>query len=650
GNLAFIEEVAPRVFVFSSRPDAADTPYENSNRTWFYFRFWRRPKDDPTPRSPCMSSPAPSPSVRGNRNEDSSSDESSESTDSDCEVSASDVPPAPPNHVTFLMANYPSPNKAVKNGVAPIMRVPPMHPRHTRTSGVFVCKGHLGFHVPMPPKDRVAEVATCYPFPYANMTAELDAAVQSREQLRERGIFVAKETLCYSLQNRPLEMLTLTASEGNVGQPPAIPHTSLGVAQDGSVGDRPTGHWPSRPVIVVSARVHSAETPGSFMCSGLLQFLLSSDPRAALALKAYVFYIIPCLNPDGVVLGHYRTDTLGQNLNRFYADPSPSKQPTVYGFRSLLAGLVPLVSRADLALPPSSSASDPCQAGPDPDMRPRLAAVVDLHAHASKKGAFIFGNCVPHYPPPHLAHNLDGQLEAQIRNVLFAKLCCLNNCWFDFQASSFSAAGMSKTDKSGQSASSSARVAGYKLTGLPNVYTVEAHYHRARTVGSTAPPAPPRLPDAVDSSPHQGCLRRADFLSLGRGIVLALLDMACPSAHPYSRLRESRYRTLQGICRTTETYVRGKLPSMEWQQSCVDGAVAQLADTLGVSAPYTGTVGKGRKTGGKGKKRGVKRETSTSGKREVKREVKREGSTGGKVVRPGRGLKPIGRQRSVDNR
>jgi hypothetical protein len=42
------------------------------------------------------------------------------------------------------------------------------------------------------------------------------------------------------------------------------------------------------------------------------------------------------LNPDGVARGYYRLDTLAENLNRFYINPCPKLQPTIYAVKKAI--------------------------------------------------------------------------------------------------------------------------------------------------------------------------------------------------------------------------------------------------------------------------------------------------------------------------
>ena len=60
------------------------------------------------------------------------------------------------------------------------------------------------------------------------------------------------------------------------------------------------------------------------------------DPRAVALLNHFVIKIVPMLNPDGVARGHYRFDTLGQNLNRHYEDPEFDKQPSIYAVKEVI--------------------------------------------------------------------------------------------------------------------------------------------------------------------------------------------------------------------------------------------------------------------------------------------------------------------------
>lgn len=124
----------------------------------------------------------------------------------------------------------------------------------------------------------------------------------------------------------------------------------------------------NKPIIFISARVHPIETPSSFTMNGIIQFLLDKkDARAYLLRKYFVFVLVPMLNPDGVSRGHCRMDALNQNLNRYYSNPDPEKQPSCFAVRKLCEHY---------------------------NKDKRLFMYLDLHAHPAYKGNFTFGNAI----------------------------------------------------------------------------------------------------------------------------------------------------------------------------------------------------------------------------------------------------------------
>lgn len=64
--------------------------------------------------------------------------------------------------------------------------------------------------------------------------------------------------------------------------------------------------------IVISARIHPGETSGSWVMDGILQEATSSPEVADWLLKENIeLKLVPMVNPDGVVIGNYRTGILG---------------------------------------------------------------------------------------------------------------------------------------------------------------------------------------------------------------------------------------------------------------------------------------------------------------------------------------------------
>lgn len=94
---------------------------------------------------------------------------------------------------------------------------------------------------------------------------------------------------------------------------------------------------------------------------------------------------------------------------------------------------------------------------------------IDFHAHASKKGCFMFGN------------NLQSQPE-QVENIILPKLVAMNCLNFDMNECNFSEKIMNVKDKNGMSREGSSRVALHKETALVHCYTLECNYHNGKRI------------------------------------------------------------------------------------------------------------------------------------------------------------------------
>ena len=110
-------------------------------------------------------------------------------------------------------------------------------------------------------------------------------------------------------------------------------HELLGETIDGRelnllVIGEPAEH---KNTIWVTARQHPGESMAEWFMEGLITRLLDDeDGVARKLLNENVFYVVPNMNPDGSVRGHLRTNAVGTNLNREWAEPSLEKSPEVF--------------------------------------------------------------------------------------------------------------------------------------------------------------------------------------------------------------------------------------------------------------------------------------------------------------------------------
>ncbi|XP_072490065.1 cytosolic carboxypeptidase-like protein 5 isoform X2 [Notamacropus eugenii] len=532
-----------------TRPDCAETEYENGNRSWFYF------------------------SVRGG---------------------------IPGKLIKINIMNMNKQSKLYSQGMAPFVRTLPTRPRWERirerptfemTETQFV----LSFvHRFVEGRGATTFFAFCYPFSYSDcqdLLNQLDQRfLESHPSLSSSldSIYYHRELLCNSLDGLRVDLLTVSSCHGlrDEREPrleQLFPDTNT---------PRPFC-FSGKRIFFLSSRVHPGETPSSFVFNGFLDFILRpDDPRAQTLRRLFVFKLIPMLNPDGVVRGHYRTDSRGVNLNRQYLKPDAVLHPAIYGAKAVLlyhhvhSRLNPhtpsdhqpnpqpsappgplselektdnLHNEADLGLsadgdnseswtqtePPSQDPSslwflesESSEVEPAPETIPPkesgVAYYVDLHGHASKRGCFMYGNSF-------------SDESTQVENMLYPKLISLNSAHFDFQGCNFSEKNMYARDRrDGQSKEGSGRVAIYKASGIIHSYTLECNYNTGRSVnsipaachdnGRASPPPPPAFRSRYTVEL---------FEQVGRAVAIAALDMA--ECNPWPRIVLSEHNCLNNL-------------------------------------------------------------------------------------------------------
>ncbi|XP_029452156.1 cytosolic carboxypeptidase-like protein 5 isoform X2 [Rhinatrema bivittatum] len=580
-----------------TKPDCAETEYENGNRSWFYF------------------------SVRGG---------------------------VPGKLIKINIMNMNKQSKLYSQGMAPLVKTLPVKPRWERvrdrpTYEMVETNFVLSFtHRLLDCRGATTYFAFCYPFSYEEsqeILKGLDDRFADCKHLSPSSpldsLYYHRELLCQSLDGLRVDLLTITSCHGMIED--REPQLNK-LFPDKSTA-RPH-RFAGKRVFFLSSRVHPGETPSSYVFTGFLEFILRlDDPRAQMLRRMFVFKLIPVLNPDGVVRGHYRTDSRGVNLNRQYLNPDFELHPAIYGAKAVLlyhhvhsrlrpespdwrTFVSPLGSNVMISTKNTNNSAENCsfaykaslselektnnlinsansegdfitsseafqqleeapmladdaneQSVPDafindkvmwiadPEQQvnkeaqnenqeerplstdptetvmPResgIAYYVDLHGHASKRGCFMYGN------------NCSEESD-QIENQLYPKLISLNSAHFDFMGCNFSEKNMYAKDKrDGQSKEGSGRVAIHKATGIIHSYTLECNYNTGRSVntipmachdnGRASPPPPPTFPSRYTTEV---------FEQVGRAVAIAALDMA--ECNPWPRIIMSEHSCLTNL-------------------------------------------------------------------------------------------------------
>jgi murein tripeptide amidase MpaA len=134
---------------------------------------------------------------------------------------------------------------------------------------------------------------------FAPYTMERHAALIARQQLRPE---VTLEVLGRTPDGQDLDLL-------RIGEP-----------------------GPGKRVLWLIGRQHPGESMASWWMEGALDWI-AARPRL---LDRAVLYVVPCMNPDGSRRGHLRTNALGVDLNRAWADPDAAKAPEVFLVRQYM--------------------------------------------------------------------------------------------------------------------------------------------------------------------------------------------------------------------------------------------------------------------------------------------------------------------------
>lgn len=209
-----------------------------------------------------------------------------------------------------------------------------------------------------------------------------------------------------------------------------------------------------KPIILMSARVHPGEPPGSFLCEGFLRAILNpKNERMVEKLLAVVeVHIVPMLNPDGVIIGNNRVNLGGVDMNRRWGEKvmEPNVTPEVHVLKEYMIR-----------------------------HKNQILMYLDLHGHTKGDGIFFYA-CQPELPKPNLTDQ-SFDLTVLEKSVLIQALPTLigkQSPFFNLQQNKYFSV---QKDKLGNKLNTARCVSVLEL-GIDLSYTVESSFYSYDTV------------------------------------------------------------------------------------------------------------------------------------------------------------------------
>ena len=307
-------------------------------------------------------------------------------------------------------------------------------------------------------------------------TTNSTAAASSTSTKNDDAIYFRRELLVYSLEGARVDLLTITSNRGRSTEREQLPANAwrpgMNAKQIGIMfpnRTKPRPHlFKRKKIVFLTGRVHPGETPGSHVLNGILQFLLDElDPRANALRHAFVFKIVPMLNPDGVRRGQFRCDSRGVNLNRQYLLPQQDLHPTIFALKEVVricsllrveafSAKIPKKTKKDAARASAkrkkidkarasftststsfststttSTSNDKCTHFFGTSDR-SLVAFIDFHSMSMRPGTYSMANGGGGVG----TSSKKGHLMSSLNHV-FSKLCGINSKHFNYDACTF---------------------------------------------------------------------------------------------------------------------------------------------------------------------------------------------------------------------